>query len=72
LVGGINHTLNAPFSFTVSECIFYIEHGCEVFVLSNGNYSAVHVVKGGSRRRSHISTSQDDTQVDNLLSLPGC
>ena len=72
LVGGINHTLNAPFSITVSECIFYIEHGCEVFVMSNGNYSAVHVVRGGSNRRSHISTSQDDTQVDNLLSLPGC
>ncbi|MBP6750245.1 MAG: DUF3892 domain-containing protein [Xanthomonadaceae bacterium] len=70
MVGGINHTLNAPFTITVPECIFYIDHGCEVFVMNGGNYSAVHAVRG-SKRRAHISTSQDGTQMDNLYSLPG-
>ena len=70
-MGGINHTENTPFSLTVAECIFYIQHGCELFVLAaDGNSSSVHIVRTGGRGR--ITTAHDTTRVDNLYSLPEC
>lgn len=71
LVGGINHTENAPFSLTVAECIFYIRNKCEFFVVAaDGNVSPVHVVRSGGSGR--ITTAHDTTTVDNLYSLPKC
>jgi len=71
LVGGINHTDNTPFSLPVAECIFYIQNGCECFVLAaDGNSSSVHIVRTGGRGR--ITTAHDTTRVDNLYSLPKC
>jgi pimeloyl-ACP methyl ester carboxylesterase len=72
LVGGINQTQNIPFSITVAECVFYIDHGCEFFVIrADGSRTAVQVVrKGGSR--PYISTVHDNSEANNLLSLPKC
>ena len=72
LVGGINQTQNIPFSITVAECIFHIEHGCEFFVIkADGSRTAVHVVrKAGSR--PFISSDHDNVEANNLLSLPKC
>ena len=72
LVGGINHTENLPFSITVAECISYIDHGCEVFVIrADGSRTAVQVVrKKGSR--PYVATVHDKSEMDNLVSLPKC
>jgi pimeloyl-ACP methyl ester carboxylesterase len=72
LVGGINQTQNIPFSITVAECVFYIDHGCEFFVIrADGSRTAVQVVRKGGRK-PYIATVHDSSEANNLLSLPKC
>jgi hypothetical protein len=72
LVGGINQTQNIPFSITMAECVFYIDHGCEFFVIrADGSRTAVQVVRKGGRK-PYIATVHDSSEANNLLSLPKC
>jgi pimeloyl-ACP methyl ester carboxylesterase len=67
-VFGTNHTESVPFALTVSECIDFIDFGCEVFVArADGSRAAVHAVRGV---RPHIATAPDASGENNLHSLP--
>lgn len=71
-VGGINQTLSIPFQLTVRECVSFIDHGSEFFVIgADGSRTAVQIVRKAGRQ-PYIATVHDASPANNLLSLPEC
>jgi hypothetical protein len=71
-VGGMNRTLNVPFTMAVSDCIASIGLGNGFFVVgSDGSHAAVRVVTS-HQGKQFIETVRDSSKPDNLLSLPDC
>lgn len=78
-VGGFDHTNQVQFDMTQQQCIADISNGDEFYVM--GPDESVAAVVVGSRRvepgglgevRHFIKTEADDSEPNNLLSLPSC
>jgi pimeloyl-ACP methyl ester carboxylesterase len=70
-VGGSNSTSGVPFTMTEAECMLSISAGNEFFVKgADGSHGDVYIIAGSDFM--YLSTYQDSSQADNLISLPEC